>query len=150
MKKVYLAVACFLLQGFLSAQGSLTYINQLGAKQIATYADGLYFMVIVLNRAPGNFSKNKAAIQRRVKSVDEIKLKPSDPLNRGAIALLISSYLNLSDSLMYNIFKNQTYAVQACIAAGIMDANCSSNDILSGEDLIEIMDKVSLHKGGGR
>ncbi len=47
------------------------------------------------------------------------------------------------------MFRTERYAFRACASRGLMDANNSEWDKLSGEELLEIMAKVSEFKNEG-
>jgi hypothetical protein len=70
-------------------------------------------------------------------------------MRKGVAARLLARYLGLTDSLLYDIFGSERYAFRACVAAGIMVADGSEWDAVSGEELLEIMRRVAEISGVG-
>lgn len=60
---------------------------------------------------------------------------------------MTAKYLDLKGSFMYNLFGTERYALKACIAEDIMDADSSGSDLMSGADLIEVLGRIALVKG---
>lgn len=153
MKLRIFAVFCTLIFLFsvvqLSAQdiSNLTFINELADRKSVTFEEAVRFFVLATGERPGNFKKNIRILQTKdlLKDIDE---KKDSKLRRGVISLMISSYLDLKDSLLYKFFKTERYAFRACVANGIMHYNGSEWDIIGGGELIEIMDRVTEMSGG--
>ncbi|MCP4134773.1 MAG: hypothetical protein GY754_27610 [bacterium] len=129
--------------------GSLSFIHQLGDKEKASLEDGVTFFVLTMGQTSSSFDANVAALKAKT-LLNDSKYDKNAPLRRGLLAGMICRYLKLGDSLFYKIFGTDRYAFRACIAAGLMDVDGSEWDILSGEELIEIMARVGEYGGGGK
>lgn len=107
----------------------ITKMSELDKKVTATYGDAL----LVFRELGGK----------------EITLnyKDDQPLTRGMAALMTARYLNLNDSLMYNLFGTERYAFQACVAAGLMREDGSENDLMSGTEFLALMSSISARSG---
>ncbi len=139
----------FILQSSGHAQGvdSADYVTVLGDKEKATCADAMTIFVYQLGKKPGNYAANQEAL--RSMGINVTNRGENEFLRRGEMANMVAQYLKLRNSLFYNIFKTDRYAVKACIAAEIMTQDSSEWDILSGEDLLEIMRKAGEKEQGG-
>ncbi len=152
MKYNLLLAAILLLAGFPAAAqdaGSLAFVNQLDDKASATWGDAVRFFVLTMGGQSAGFRKDIQFLNSRGISTN-IGLAEGDTLRKGAAALMVARYLKLSDSLWYSIFGTQRYAFRACASAGIMPANGSERDIISGPELIEIMRITGEMSGGDR
>ncbi|HOW83719.1 MAG TPA: hypothetical protein PK573_14245 [Spirochaetota bacterium] len=125
--------------------GNLDFVNSLGDREAATYGDAVTFFMLMENRAPGGFEANVAALDR-LKITTGIRAAENTLLDRGMLALMVSRYLKIVDSLLYLISGSGRYAFRACAEQGIMDSDASEWDVISGEGLIEVMAKVSAMK----
>jgi hypothetical protein len=126
--------------------GNLDFINNLGEKDAATYGDAVTFFIYMQNRYPEGFEADIKTLNRS-NITTGIKAGREDVLTRGTLSLMLARYLNLKDSLLYLISNTGRYAYRACVAADLMDFNGSEWDIISGEELIEIM-AIASEKGG--
>jgi len=138
-----------LLSSSLFAQGlgSLGFIHELGEKEQATFGDAVKFMVIVMDKRSVNFKRDLRILNKNGITSGYSNNK-NTPLRKGAVARMAARYLKLNDSFMYKIFGTERYAFRACVAADIMVQNGSEWDRISGEELIEIMRRVSEKSGG--
>jgi hypothetical protein len=121
---------------------SVNFIDQLDDKKIATYEDAVAFFMIEIGIPPAGFEYNKIILDRTGITKGMTYLK-NTPLRRGMISLMIARHLKIKDSLFFLISGSERYAFRACAAFGIMDENNSEWDPLSGEELIEIMSRLS-------
>jgi hypothetical protein len=129
------------LPAFSQGFGSLEFVNSLGDKKQVTYGEAVDFFIYILGGYPTNFQANIQYLNKAGITQDII-YQANNPLRRGTISLMLVRHLKLTDSLFYRMFKTQRYAFRVCIAKGIMDADGSERDILSGEELIEIMSRA--------
>jgi hypothetical protein len=140
---------CFFLASQLKAQeaSGIARINEIADKDLATYADGVYFLVLLLGKTPVSFNENLDILNQNGITLGIVS-EENSPLNKGAFSLMMARHLNLNDSLLYKIFKSKRYAFRACVANGLMSENGSEWDKISGGELIEIVTKVSDLTGG--
>lgn len=145
MKKLSLlisAVLMFILStaSFAQDMNQIEFLSSLDQKQTATYGDAIRL-----------FALQEGKKSAEVLSGTGIELggySQGDTLTKGMLAKMTARYLDLGGSLMYLIFGTERYAYRACIAYGIMRADGSENDIISGPELVEVMGKISDMKGG--
>lgn len=132
MKKFFLMMiaACMLCTAsFAAGDDIFTFMGELDKKETATYGDALKLFDSMSAKNVGlSYDRN-------------------EPLTKGMISLMTAKYLDLDGSLMYTIFGTERYAFKACVDAGIMNAEGSENDLVSGPELLEIMSKISIAKG---
>jgi hypothetical protein len=112
----------------------VSYINDIGKKNIATVNDGLKLFKLVIEK------KQPAAKDDPANNV---------PLKKGFIALMVANNLNLTDSVIFTLFKKERYAFRACAAHNLLNADGSENDLMSGEELIEFLRLASDYKDKG-
>jgi hypothetical protein len=150
VRNIVLALALALASSGLMAQsmGDLNFINDLGDKRHAGFGDAVKFMVLEMGRNSTGFAADLALLERRGISGGYEGMKEKDPVRKGVLARMVARRLNLKDSLFYRIFGTERYAFRACAAAGIMISNGSEWDIVSGDELVEIMSQVSARSGG--
>lgn len=144
MKSKFLSVLILVFALPLYSQG-INFINTLGEKKVATYDDALQIFMMEMGKPSGGFTANKRYLDRYGITI-KMDYKKDHPLRRGILCKMIARYLDIKDSLFYLIFKTERYAFRACASRGLMDANNSEWDKLSGEELLEIMLKVSDFK----
>ena len=130
------------------SMGDLNFINDLGDKKHATFGDAVKFMVLETGQNSTSFAADLALLGRKGISKGYESRKEKDPVRKGVLARMVARRLNLGDSLFYRIFGAERYAFRACAAAGIMTSNGSEWDIVSGDELVEIMNQVSGKSGG--
>ncbi|MBN2402332.1 MAG: hypothetical protein JXN64_08010 [Spirochaetes bacterium] len=70
-------------------------------------------------------------------------------LKKGFISLKVANALNLTDSVVFTLFKSERYAFRACVAHGLLNADASEYDTMSGEELIEFLTLASEYKDKG-
>jgi hypothetical protein len=118
--------------------GSLDFIHRLGEKKTATMDDAFRLFLLTIDKDPGTFKNNMTVLNKMglVKRTDYAK---DDPVKRGVVAYIVAKHLKLKDSFMFLIFGSQRYAHRACAADDIMTFNQGLGDLLSGDELIEIM-----------
>lgn len=128
--------------------GSLVFIHELGEKKIATVDDAFRIFLLTIEKNPGTFKNNMMVLSKMdlIKRTDYIK---NEPVRRGLVAYMVAKHLKLKDSLMYLVFGTERYAHRACAAEDIMTFNQSPRDLLSGDELIEIMGLVGRKLEGG-
>jgi hypothetical protein len=61
---------------------------------------------------------------------------------------MAARFLNLKQSLMYNIFGIERYAYRACLADNLFSGDGSENDLISGSELIELFSRVNEFRSG--
>jgi hypothetical protein len=141
LKKIILSITLFLLPLLALAQNTeeIEWINKLDTKAIATFGDAkrLFYSTFP------DLSKQQS---NTIKLLNQYK--DDAPLKRGMIAAIIARELNLKGSLFYMLTGLERYACRACIAEGIMSANSSENDLISGPELLDIMIQAKIAKEG--
>lgn len=160
MKKICIlaAVLLFLMCGVLSAGNmeNLNYINSLDGKKQALVSDAVkMFLLETGSDLPSSSPDYKALEKKGIKSASLYKSREKEDLKKGTLALFAAQYLDLGDSLIYDLLdtfgiQSERYAFSACAAAGIMPADGSAGDRISGSELLQIMTRVSEIKGGNR
>ena len=138
---------CFYASVNPQSMSVLNYVNELGDRKQATFGDIVTLLVLDMGEKTLGFESDLSVLNVRNKIAAGYNLRENAPLRKGAAARLIARYLRLSDSLMYNIFGTERYAYRACVAAGIMIADGSEWDYVGGEELLEIMRRVSIISG---
>ncbi|HPS57887.1 MAG TPA: hypothetical protein PK514_07250 [Spirochaetota bacterium] len=128
-KVTVIALTAVFISASLFSQSSIEKISDIDRKVTATYGDAVTLF--------------KAETKKDV----SLNYKNDEPLTRGMVALMTAKYLDLKGSFMYNIFGSQRYAVKACIAEDLMDADSSANDLMSGPELIEVLAKIAQRNG---
>ena len=144
MKSKFLCILILLFTIPLFSQG-INYINNLGEKKVATYDDALRMFMMEIRKNPAGFNANKRVLDRAGITV-KMDYKKDQNLRRGILCKMIARYLDIKDSLFYLMFRTERYAFRACVSRGLMDANNSEWDKLSGEELLEVMAQVSEFK----
>ncbi len=129
--------------------GNLGFINELGDREAATFGDAVAFFVLMENKSPGSFEANLRALQQSGLA-DGIRLGEQALLDKGTLSLMVARYLDIKDNLLYLISRAGRYAFRACVEEGLMDAEAGEWDLVSGEELIETMAKVSAKKEAAR
>jgi hypothetical protein len=139
MKKLIIAV--IIIAAFLSinenvypqAFDEVGFLDTLGKKNTANVSDALTLFSLV-------FEKKQPA-----------KADPANnvPLKKGFIAFKVAQYLNLTDSIIYTLFKKERYAFRVCAAHNLLNADGSEYDNMSGEELIEFLRLASEYKEKG-
>lgn len=124
----------------------MQFIHLLADKPAASFSDAVTFMTIAAGMQPKDFNFNLQVLKNR-RIARGMDYHAAAPLRRGALSLMIARHLDLSDSLLYMVFGTGRYAYRACVAEGIMDHEGSEWDILSGGELIEIMNKTIERAG---
>ena len=141
------ALILFASQVFSQNTSNITFINEIADKDEASFADGVYFFLLIMGKTPESFDQNIDTLNQEGITAG-IELEEDSPLKRGALALMMARHLNLKDSLLFMMLKTERYAYRSCIANGIMHYNGSEWDKISGGELIEIMTRVSDVTGG--
>lgn len=143
LKKLLVAMYTLLIIPVMAqSPGNIEFINNLGEKGAATFGDAVTFFLLIENKKPGGFEANLAELNKQRITVG-IEEAEDTPLTQGMLAVMIARGLKLKDSLFYLMTGSRRYAFRACVAANIMDIDSSEWDNMSGEQLIEIMAKVS-------
>ncbi len=127
--KTLVAAAMLFISAALFSQAAIDRINDIEKKTTAAYGDAV------------------ALFKAETKKDVYLDYKNDAPLTRGMVALMTAKYLDLKGSFMYNLFGTERYALKACIAEDIMDADSSGSDLMSGADLIEVLGRIALVKG---
>jgi hypothetical protein len=127
--------------------GSLSFIHELSEKRTATVDDAFRILLLTLEKNPGTFKQNMMTLSKMglIKRTDYSK---NMPLRLGLVAYMVAKQLKLKDSFMFLIFKTERYAHRACAADDIMSFNQSARDLLSGDELIEVMGVVGSRLEG--
>ncbi len=149
MKKVFISLTVMLcvFPAVLFGEDSLDFINALGNKKQAVFQDAVAFFAVELGKEDAGF-RNNLDVLKAAKILSDENYNAMSPLRRGTVALFAARYLKLGDSLFYLAFGTERYAHRACIASELMDADSSEWDSLSGEELIEIMSRISAKAEG--
>ncbi|MBN1500105.1 MAG: hypothetical protein JW982_08120 [Spirochaetes bacterium] len=120
-------------------------IQEIDEKPAATYEDAVTMFMYELNQTPGTFERNAAFL--KTKQIVKKDYAKETPLKRGMIAYMTAKHLNLKDSFMFALTKAERYAFRSCVSYGIMDVDGSENDLISGNELLEIFQKISDFRG---
>ncbi|MBN1533077.1 MAG: hypothetical protein JXA20_10480 [Spirochaetes bacterium] len=149
MKRLLILVLILLAGIPLYPQDSAGFINTLGDKETATFGDAVTLFSYVINRTPRGFQQDRAALNETglLRNMD---YDQNRSLRRGILARMIARHMHLKGSLMYLIFGTERYAYTACVAGGIMDPGGSEWDVLSGEELIEAITRMTDAMEGSR
>ena len=111
----------------------ITFINELDGKSSATYSDALSMF---------RFQAGASNSYMLSGYSDDSKL------TKGMVSLMAARFLNLKQSLMYNIFGIERYAYRACLADNLFSGDGSENDLISGSELIELFSRVNEFRSG--
>lgn len=151
MKQLILCIAILLASIQIYPQGadSLSFINNLGEKEKATFGDAVALFMYTTNRMPKGFVQD-SNILRDAGILRGMAYEEQKPLRRGILARIVARHMNLQGSLLYIIFGTERYAYTACVDRGVMDPDMSEWDVLSGEELIEVLARMSEILGGGQ
>ncbi len=145
-----MAVLCFYgainLQG--QGLGSLDFINELSGKKTATIDDAFRLFLLTIEKDPGSFTGNMRLL-KKMNLIKRSDYKGNAPAKRGLVAYMVAKQLKLRDSLLFLIFRTERYAHRVCAAEDIMSFDQSPGDLLSGDELIEIMGIVGNRLEGG-
>jgi hypothetical protein len=141
MKKLIIAVIVIIISVVFSFQGQayaqafdeIGFLDTLGKKNKANVSDALALFSLV-------FEKKQPAKADTANNV---------PLKKGFIALKVAQYLNLTDSIIYTLFRKERYAFRVCAAHKLLNEDGSENDLMSGEELIEFLRLASEYKEKG-
>jgi len=151
MKKLIAILAIIVASTIISAPpGNLNFIHNLAEKQQTTFNDAVEFFAQVIYGKSYTFETNLTLLKRKgiTKGMNYTK---NSPLTKGMICLMAARYNNLNDSLLYIIFKSERYAFRVCASHKIVKYNGSEWDQISGEELIEIMNKtITLKEKKGK
>ncbi|MFH0976215.1 MAG: hypothetical protein V1874_10585 [Spirochaetota bacterium] len=131
-----LAMPVLPTQAQLAAQAfnEVVFLDALGKKNTATVGDALILFELVIGKKQP-WHKDGAA--------------GNAALKKGFIALKVADALKLTDSAVYTLFKFERYAFRACVAHGLLNADGSEYDSMSGEELIEFLTLASEYKSKG-
>jgi len=140
-------VFCFYVSAYSQSMSILNYVNDLGNRKQAVFGDIVKFIVLDMGEKTLGFDSDLSVLNAHNRIASGYNLPENTMLRKGVAARLIARYLSLKDSLLYNIFGTERYAFRACVAAGIMISDGSEWDYVSGEELIEIMGRVSTISG---
>lgn len=149
IKHIIIVLSFILFSGIFSfAQdvNQLEWLSDLDGKSIATYGDAVKIFALQTSGKSSLFRADSTLLERNGIALDGYM--ESEELSKGMLAKMAAGYLDLGGSLMYIIFGTERYAYRACIAYGIMRADGSENDLISGPELVEVLGKVSEMKGG--
>jgi hypothetical protein len=141
MKRNAFLLAFLLVFTFGFAQ-EINFVNELAGKKTVTFGDAVKMYLYTLGKAPAGFDPDV----KTLKAMNILKAKEYDrdkPLRRGMLALMVARHLKLKGSLFYLMFDTRRYAHRACVAEKIMDVNTSEFDMISGDELLEVMAIVS-------
>jgi len=131
---------------FSQDMNSLNFINALGDRDRATFGDAVRFFAISRAGRSAGFRADLAVLKKDG-IAEGMDYKEDLPLKRGTLAIMISGYMPLEDSLLFTLFGGKRYATRACIAQGVMNYDVSEGDYISGEELIEIMANLTEKTG---
>jgi hypothetical protein len=141
MRRSVFLLVFLLIFSFASAQ-EINFVNALAEKKVVTFDDGIKIYMYTLGKVPAGFD----ADVKTLKDMKLLKAKSYDknkPFRRGMLALMIARHLKLKGSLFFLVFDTQRYAHRACVAEKIMDVNTSELDLMSGDELLEVIAVVS-------
>jgi len=143
---VFLIAMFFALPAFSQDMGNINYYAELGDRPTATVGDAVKLFALTMGQKPKDFNAGRQYLVKEGVFPDK-SYAETDPLRRRTLAYMAARYLKLGDSLMYAIFPNQRYAVVACGANGIMPADKSEWDVLSGAELMEAVARIAERAG---
>jgi len=119
--------------------GQIEWLSDLDQKKTAVYGDAIRLFAL---------QEGRHSVKPLTGTGIELDgYSQGDTLTKGMLAKMTARYLDLGGSIMYSIFGTERYAFRACIANGIMRADGSENDIISGPELLEVIGRVSEIKG---
>jgi len=119
--------------------GQIEWLSDLDQKKTAVYGDAIRLFAL---------QEGRQSVKPLTGTGIELDgYSQGDTLTKGMLAKMTARYLDLGGSIMYSIFGTERYAFRACIANGIMRADGSENDIISGPELLEVIGRVSEIKG---
>ncbi len=142
MKRLFFFILLFSLTINLYSQDSVTFINTLGEKERAAIGDAVTLFMHVTGRTPRGFQQVMVAL-KDAGVVTQTEYDQNAALRRGMLARMVARQMNLRGSLLYILFGTERYAYSACISEGVMDPGGSEWDILTGEELIETLSRMS-------
>jgi len=136
----------FSITSFAQDASQLEWLSDLDEKPAATYGDAVKIFALQTSGKSSSFKADSALLEKKGIALDGYV--EGEELSRGMLAKMTARYLDLGGSIMYMIFGTERYACSACIAYGIMRPDGSSNDVISGPELVEVLARVSEVKGG--
>jgi len=148
MKRIVCVLAFLLVWTFGSGQ-EMNFINDLAEKKSVTFGDAVTMYIYTLGRAPAGFNADVAAL-KGMKLLKAKQYEKEKPLRRGMLSLMVARHLKLKGSLLYLMFDTRRYAHRACVAEKIMDVSTGEFDLISGDELLEVMAIVSDRMEGKR
>jgi hypothetical protein len=125
--------------------GDLGFIHNLAEMKQTTFNDAVQFFSLTIFKQSYTFKQNLSMLQRKG-IAKGMNYKYNAPLTKGMICLMAARYNKLSDSLLYMIFKTERYAFRVCASHRIVKYEGSEWDPISGEELIEIMNRTIILK----
>ncbi|HOT45918.1 MAG TPA: hypothetical protein PLM53_15330 [Spirochaetota bacterium] len=141
MRRFAYVVALILLFSFGNAQ-EINFINALAEKKTVSFEDGVKIYMYTLGKFPAGFDADVAYL-KSIKLLKASRYDKDKPLRRGMLALMVARHLKLKSSLFFLIFDTERYAHRACVGEKIMAANTSELDTMSGDELLEVIARVS-------
>jgi len=123
----------------------IDWLSDLDSRKTATYGDAVKIYALQTTGRYSTFRSDSSLLEK--KGIALAGYAEGDELSKGMLSKMTARYLDLGGSIMYSIFGTERYAFRACIANGIMRADGSENDIISGPELVEVLGRVSEIKG---
>ena len=119
----------------------LFFIHSMENKEFTTFEDAVSIFIVIQGSTLSDYETNLQSLIV-AKILDRKEYSKEMILKRGLLSLMIASYLDLEDSLLFYFFRTERYAFNTCVSYDIMDNNQSEWDKISGLELIEIMSIV--------
>jgi hypothetical protein len=124
--------------------GEAAYMDNLSVKKMATFEDAVicfnYLYGTQLD-ASADYETRLTELQKSVKYLPK-KYGAEKPLTVGDFSLLAIQYLEINSGLFYLATRSGRYASRELSSREIIDYNTSEWSVLSGIDLIRILQKV--------
>jgi len=139
----------FALPAAAQYMANINFYANLVDQAVATVGVAVKLFALSMGQKPRDFNAARQFLVKEGVFPDK-PYAESDTLRRRTAAFMAARYLKLGDSIMYSIFKNERYAVVACGANGIMPADKSEWDALSGAELMELVARVAERAEAGK
>lgn len=149
MKRILIIIVLLLMWSTAMPQDSVTFINKLGEKDKAIFSDAVTLFMYATNKNPQGFTQDFNTL-KQAGLLKNMEYDADRTLRRGMLARIVARHMKLTGSFMYLIFGTERYAYTACIDKGLMDADGSEWDPLTGEEVIEVFSRMTEQMEGNQ
>jgi hypothetical protein len=73
--------------------------------------------------------------------------KAAEPINMGALSLLMAGAFDISGSFMYRLFPSPRYAYRELVSLRLIQGRADPGMRLAGKTFLEILNRVMVHTG---